>query len=94
MPIWFASVTTRAWTTSLGLRVGDSPARVRRLYPGAHFEARSRSEAFPPGYWLVTRRTHCIGACGPEFVTAPQLIAKVRDGRVTALVFPVFAQGE
>jgi hypothetical protein len=42
----------------------------------------------------VTRRTHCVGACGPELVTAPQLIAKVNAGRVAALVFPVFAQGE
>jgi hypothetical protein len=94
MPIWFASATGRVWTTSLGLRVGDSTARLRRLYPHARFEARNRGEALPRGYWLVTRRTHCIGACGPELVTAPQLIAKVNAGRVAALVFPVFAQGE
>lgn len=96
MPIWFASVTSRMWTTSLGLRVGDSAARVRRLYPHVHFDARGRGEAFPRGFWLVTRWTRCVGGgvCGPGFLTAPRLIAKAHDGRVVALVFPVFAQGE
>ena len=50
-----ATITSRsAWRTAVGLRVGDSVARIRRLYPRA-----SLHPASPPwtGYWLVTRRT-------------------------------------
>lgn len=75
-----ATITSRsAWRTAVGLRVGDSVAQIRRLYPRA-----SLHPASPPwtGYWLVTRRT-CpeVGA-----IPYPGLLARVRDGRVTALV--------
>jgi hypothetical protein len=75
-----ATITSRsAWRTAVGLRVGDSVARVRRLYPRARLHPAS-----PPytGYWLVTRRTCAeVGA-----MPYPGLLARVRDGRVTALV--------
>lgn len=75
-----ASVTNRsAWRTAVGLRVGDSVARLRRLYRHATLHPAS-----PPwtGYWLVTRRTCAeVGA-----MPYPGLLARVRDGRVTALV--------
>jgi hypothetical protein len=75
-----ATITSRsAWRTAVGLRVGDSVARVLRLYPRA-----SLHPASPPwtGYWLVTRRTCAeVGA-----IPYPGLLARVRDGRVTALV--------
>ena len=96
MPISVVDVTGRMWTTSLGLRVGDAVAKLRRLYPRAPYVARNGGEAFPGhAYWLVTKRTACVGVgCGPGRVTVPQLIAKVRGGRVVELVLPVFAQGE
>ena len=73
-----ATVTSRsAWRTSVGLRVGDSTTRLRRLFPRASFHSGS-----PAGYWLVTRR-RCAEAGGGAF---PGLLARVRAGRVTALV--------
>ena len=75
-----ATITSRsAWRTALGLRVGDSIARIRRLFPRATLHPAS-----PPwtGYWLVTRRTCAeVGA-----IPYPGLLARVRGGRVTALV--------
>ena len=96
MPIFVVDVTGRSWTTSLGLRVGDGVNKLRRLYPRAPYIERNRGEAFPGhAYWLVTKRTTCVGAnCGVRLVTVPQLIAKIRDGRVVEFVLPVFAQGE
>ena len=75
-----ATITSRsAWRTAVGLRVGGSVARLRQLYPRANLHPAS-----PPwtGYWLVTRRTCAeVGA-----IPYPGLLAKVRGGRVTALV--------
>jgi hypothetical protein len=75
-----ATITSgSAWRTAVGLRVGDSVARIRRLYPRA-----SLHPASPPwtGYWLVTRRTCAeVGA-----IPYPGLLARVRGGRVSALV--------
>ena len=75
-----ATITSRsAWRTGLGLRVGDPVVRIRRLFPRATLHPAS-----PPwtGYWLVTRRTCAeVGA-----VPYPGLLARVRGGRVTALV--------
>jgi hypothetical protein len=75
-----ATITSRsAWRTAVGLRVGDSVARIRQLYPRA-----SLHPASPPwtGYWLVTRRT-CEEVGGIQY---PGLLARVRGGRVTALI--------
>ena len=95
MPVSVVTVTGRMWRTSFGLSVGDSEARLRRLYPRAIFHPESRGESSPRNsYWLVTRRTTCFGACSPRLVTAPQLVAQTHAGRVVALIFPVGAQGE
>jgi hypothetical protein len=75
-----ATITSRsAWRTAVGLRVGDSVARLGRLYPRA-----SLHRAAPPwtGYWLVTRRT-CAEVGSLPY---PGLLARARNGRVTALV--------
>lgn len=75
-----ATITSRAaWRTAKGLRKGDSVARLRRLYPRATFRRH-----IPPwtGYWLVTRRACELGGFEPF----PGLLARVRNGRVTALV--------
>lgn len=93
--IWIAvvRVTGERWRTSLGLRVGDSERRVRRLYPRATFEPGTRGRAGE--YWLVTRRSVCMGDCGKaRFVTEPRLVAAVKGGRVTSINFVVRAQGE
>lgn len=75
-----ATITSRGhWRTAVGLRVGDQVARVRRLYPYARFR-----RGFAPwtGYWLVPRRTCAEVGAQPY----PGLLARVRDGRVRALV--------
>jgi hypothetical protein len=75
-----ATVTSRgAWRTGLGLRVGDTTARVRSLYPHATFHPGSSSVS---GWWLVTRR-HCIEVGGDRF---PGLLARIHAGKVAALV--------
>ncbi|HET9507743.1 MAG TPA: hypothetical protein VFO81_07355 [Gaiellaceae bacterium] len=75
-----ATVTSRgAWRTSKGLRKGDSIARLRLLYPRA-----AHRSGFGPwtGYWLVTRRSCELGGFQPY----PGLLARVRNGRVAALI--------
>jgi hypothetical protein len=75
-----ATITSRAdWRTAKGLRKGDSVARLRALYPRARY--RGHIHAWT-GYWLVTRRACELGGFEPF----PGLLARVRDGRVTALV--------
>jgi hypothetical protein len=73
------TVTGRAaWRTALGLRVGDAVARLRSLYP----HARLKGQGFDRGYWLVTRQI-CAEVGGGSY---PGLLARVRSGRVSALV--------
>ena len=75
-----ATVTSRgAWRTAVGLRVGDGVGRLKRLYPRARYR---RGPGGSTGYWLVTRRTCELGGRQPY----PGLLARVRDGRVAALV--------
>ncbi len=74
------TVTGRAaWRTAVGLRVGDSAARLRTLYPRARLRT-----GFPGdnGYWLVTRQV-CAEVGGGTY---PGLLARMRNGRVAALV--------
>lgn len=74
-----ATVRSRAsWRTVLGLRVGDTAARVRSLYP----RARLRGAGAERGYWLVPREI-CAEVGGGSY---PGLLARVRAGRVSALV--------
>lgn len=86
-------LSDRRWTTSLGLHVGDSTAKLRRLYPKAKRRALRGGE-----YLLVSQRGPCIGVCSAEElrrgVDHPRLTAQVRRGRVTAFWVPVFGQGE
>ena len=63
-----------AWRTAVGLRVGDTVARVRFLYPHARRHG--------SGYWLVPRRA-CAEVGGFAY---PGLLARTQHGRVTALV--------
>jgi hypothetical protein len=96
MPVSVVTVIGRGWQTSLGLRVGDTVAKLHRLYPLATFHPASRGESSPKdSYWLVTRWAACLGDCGgAHYVTAPRLVAQIHDGRVKAITFPVGAQGE
>jgi hypothetical protein len=87
-------VTGKSWHTSLKLSVGSSVSYLRSHYPQA-----SPTKGVPgwygAGYWLVTRRTACLGECGGvRTVTAPILVAETRGGRVSALVLVIGAQGE
>jgi hypothetical protein len=75
-----ATATSRpAWRTVLGLRVGDTVARIRGLYPKAR---RKPYPGEPAGYWLVSRRA-CEVVGGFPY---PGLLARSKNGRVTALV--------
>jgi hypothetical protein len=75
------TVTSREhWRTAVGLRVGDAVTRLWRLYPRASLQRGT----FTPfaGYWLVTRRA-CAEVGGAPY---PGLLARARNGRVSALV--------
>jgi hypothetical protein len=73
------TVTGRAaWRTAVGLRVGDTAARVRALYP----RARLRGAGTDRGYWLVTRQI-CAEVGGGQY---PGLLARMKSGHVLALV--------
>ena len=76
-----ATITSRsAFRTTLGLRVGDSTAQLRHLYPNARF--RSDPSSGWTGYWLIPRRTcNEVGR-----LPYPGLLARVRAGRVTSVV--------
>ena len=74
------TVTGRAaWRTALGLRVGDSAARLRSLYPRARLRTGFAGET---GYWLLTRQA-CAEVGSGDY---PGLLARMRNGRVSALV--------
>ena len=81
-PFVVATVTGRAWRTAKGLRVGRPVARLRQLYPAARFHTGFAPER---GWWLVPRR-RCAEVGGGLF---PGLLARVRSGRVSALVVTV-----
>jgi hypothetical protein len=69
-----ASIRSAKWTTTAGLRVGDTLATLRRLYPHAVHVARSR--------WLLTYKRGEVGLI-------PYLEADVHGGVVVALVLPL-----
>ena len=74
------TVTGRAaWRTAKGLRVGDTAARLRKLYPRARLRTGFAGDS---GYWLVTRQV-CAEVGGGAY---PGLLARMRAGRVSALV--------
>ena len=63
------TATDRRWRTSLGLRIGDPAAKLRRLYPKAQYQGK--------GEWWLTLRPFA----GIEL---PGLAARVRNGRVAS----------
>ena len=65
------------WRNTRGLRVGDSVARVRRLYPGARYERRVPGR---PWLVLVRRRRDELGLA--------RLAVAIARGRVTAIEVP------
>jgi hypothetical protein len=71
-----ARATGPHWRTNRGLEIGDRQRRVRSLYPNALFHSGEES-VFPPGWWLVTRRSQ-VGTGGKY----PGLLATVQDRRV------------
>jgi hypothetical protein len=76
-----ATITSRAqWRTALGLRVGDTVARLKTLFPRAVPHTGSFSAV--TGFWLVPR--HACGEVGGD--PYPGLLARIRNGRVSALV--------
>ena len=68
-----------AWRTAVGLRVGDSAARLKSLYPRARLRTGFAGDS---GYWLVTRQV-CAEVGGGAY---PGLLARMQRGRVSALV--------
>jgi hypothetical protein len=68
------------WRTERGLHVGATLARLRALYP--------RASNHRDGWWLVVRRKD------PLFGTYGQLVAAVRDGRISQLRLVLHAQGD
>jgi len=74
---WAGAVLDRGpWRTDKGLRLGDSLARLRRLYPQARYRTG------PPRAWLLLFVRGEVG-------TTVFLQAKVRGGRVTSLELPL-----
>ena len=88
-------LTDGRWMTSLGLRVGDTITKLRRLYPRSPY-ARARSASSRNEYYLVWRHVRCMRNCTPQMrrdgVNYPRLTAQVANGRVVALWLPVLAQ--
>ena len=84
-----ARASGQAWRTGKGLRVGDSVAKLHRLYPNASLRGYRRD--IPPirGWWLVVRTGFV-----PERFQFPALLATARGGRVTGLVVTVGAEGD
>jgi hypothetical protein len=79
----------KQWQTSRGLRVGDSLAKLRRLYRHARLRTYTRGVAPVRGWWLVVRTSRV-----PDKHQLPALLAKAHAGRVTELVVNVHAEGD
>jgi hypothetical protein len=85
--------TGKRWRTSRGLRVGDSVARLRRLYSSAK-AVHGLPGWYRRGYWLVTRRVGGYEGIGGLRPTAPVLVAETVHGRVAGFVLVVDAEGD
>jgi hypothetical protein len=74
---WYgATIYSRRWRTERGLRVGDSVARLRRLYPKARFSENAPPQ--PPSWGLVWE--------GEDETAGYSISADAWDGRITAIV--------
>jgi hypothetical protein len=77
---WYgATVHSRTWRTAEGLRIGDSVARLKRLYPRAKFHDRPPAEPF----WSLLREQG-----PPELGILNVLTAVVWDGHVVSFGIP------
>ncbi len=78
------TMTSRRWTTSAGLRIGNTatPARIHAAYPRATYH---RNAGPSSGWWLVTRKYCELGGNAPY----PGLLARVSSGRISALVVQI-----
>ena len=78
-----AVVSGRRWRTAQGLRIGETPGRLREVYPGAdRVGARS--------YRIVTGRNVFGSDDGPYAVVS----ARLSDGRISSFRLFVGAAGE
>jgi hypothetical protein len=76
-----ARVTGAGWHTAAGLRIHDSLARLRQLYPNAQLH--------PDGWWLQS--AHAPYGGGYDY---GQLRATVQAGTVTALTVQIDGEGD
>jgi hypothetical protein len=83
-----ARTSSKDWVTGRGLRVGDSVAKLRRLYPQATLRTYVRGVAPARGWWLVVRTSRV-----PDLHSVPALLATARAGRVTSFVVSVHDEG-
>jgi hypothetical protein len=83
--IMTATIASRRWRTTKGIRVGSSVATLQRGFP----RARRVTATIPEwrGWWLITRRA-CVEVGAQPF---PGLLARTRGSRITALVLATTA---
>jgi hypothetical protein len=93
MKIHTVRVTGHRWVTARGVRVGDSVDYLKKRYPSAR-AARPLTGWYARGYWLVTRHVGGYEGIGGLKPDAPVLVAETRDGRITAFVVVVDAEGD
>lgn len=82
-----ATTTGLRWRTAKGLHIRDSATRIGRLYPAAQFHS---DRFYGQAWWIVTRRSYIGG--GPH--DYPGLLARVKNGRVSAFVVNFPAGGD
>jgi len=76
--LWYgAGITSRRWRTDRGLRVGDSKARLRALYPKARLSGQGSGSTS----WTLAHKRD-------QEIDLPLLVAVLRGDRVTAIVTP------
>jgi hypothetical protein len=93
MKIHTLRVTSRRWTTSRGLHVGDSIGQLRTRYSAAK-PVNPLVGWYSRGYWLVTRRVGGYEGVGGFRPIAPVLVAETHDGLVTAFVLVIGGEGD
>jgi hypothetical protein len=72
------------WRTEPGLAVGDSLARLQKLYPKARIRRYDGPSVLVTGWWLVTRAYR-----DPDLHPFPALVARTERGRVVGFVVPI-----
>jgi hypothetical protein len=93
MKIHTVRVTSRRWTTSRGLHVGDTVSQLKTRYSAAK-PAKPLAGWYARGYWLATRRVGGYEGVGGFRPFAPVLVAETHDGRVTAFVLVIGGEGD